>query len=97
MNSNKSVSDQVKEINKLTQNNIEWKFDGNKIVPKSLNVARLHKSLFSKSLKINRIRRKIFVSEFKKTYTIDGSIGKVQLKRVLISNHYSCHFGKQQH
>jgi hypothetical protein len=51
MNSNKSLSDQLTELNKETHNDIEWKFDGNKIIPKSLNVARLQKSSFSSLLK----------------------------------------------
>ena len=57
--SGKKFDDQLKELNKFTDNTVEWKFDGKKIVPKSLNVAKINKSKFQKKLTFFKIKNKL--------------------------------------
>jgi hypothetical protein len=54
--SGKNFDDQLKELNKFSDNTVEWKFDGKKIVPKSLNVAKINKSKFQKKLTFYKIK-----------------------------------------
>ena len=60
-NSNKSLDNQLKELNDHTRDQIEWKFDGNRIIPKSLKLAKIVKSTFKNGLKFEKIER--FVSD----------------------------------
>ena len=55
--SNKSLENQLKELNDHTKEEIEWKVDGNRIVPKSLKLAKLVKSTFKNGLKFEKIDR----------------------------------------
>ena len=54
-NSKKSLDDQLKEINSASTNDVQFKFEGKKIVPKSLRVAKLNKGKMSKNIEFKRI------------------------------------------
>ena len=56
-NSNKSLENQLKELNDHTKDEIEWKVDGSRIIPKSLKLAKLVKSTFKNGLKFEKIER----------------------------------------
>lgn len=66
----KSLDDQLTELNNLTKDNIIWEMNGEKIVPKSINVFRSIKSKFSKSLVFNRIKIEHYDSIYKKSFTL---------------------------
>ena len=68
--SGKNLDDQLKEINKAMDNTVEYKFDGKKVVPKSLKVAKLNKSKFKKSIKFSRIKTVIKDEQFSKKFSL---------------------------
>ena len=55
--SGKSIDDQLKEFNKQSDNTVEFRLDGRKVVPKGLKVAKFTKSKFKKSIEFNRIKK----------------------------------------
>ena len=55
--SGKSINDQLNEFNKQSDTTVEYKFDGKKVIPKSLKVAKLTKSKFKKSINFSRIKK----------------------------------------
>ncbi len=57
-NGGKSVDDQLKELSKRSESNIEWAFEGNKIVPKSVNVVSVKNVDYKKALVVSRVRIK---------------------------------------
>lgn len=77
MESEKSLRDQLAELNRESQDNVEWDIQGEMIVPKSLNLTRLIKSNFKKDLLFERIRRELSDFIFNKKFTLqyrDGII-----------------------
>lgn len=69
--SSRSLDDQLTELNKETKNEVEWKFDGEKIVPKSLNLAKLVKSKFKKDISFERIKRVVKDVKFKRNFVLE--------------------------
>lgn len=65
-----SLNDQLSELNSYEENSIEFQFEGNKIVPKSLKVAKLQSAGFKKILKFNRIKSVYYEADFKKDFII---------------------------
>jgi hypothetical protein len=53
----KSLVEQLNDLNHEFRDGLQWDFVGERILPKSLNVARLLRSSFTKNLKFNRIRK----------------------------------------
>lgn len=51
-----SLSDQLNELNTASRDESEWEFDGDKVIPKSFNVARLSRSIFGNTITFSRIR-----------------------------------------
>jgi hypothetical protein len=70
LRSNKSLDDQLKELNEYSKNDIKWEIEGNKVIPKSLNVARLSKSSFEKSISFRRIMRELVEAPFTRKTSI---------------------------
>lgn len=73
----KSLSDQLRELNEETNNEAKWEIEGDRVIPKSLNVARLTRAKMSKSLTFNRIRMQTFEAPFHRTfslYTLTASV-----------------------
>jgi hypothetical protein len=60
----KSLDDQLSDLNRESSNHVKWEIEGNKVVPKWLNVAKLQRSKMSSELRFNRIRRQIFSAPF---------------------------------
>ena len=56
----KTLNEQLKEINTGLENDIQWRIDGESIVPRTINVARLSRALFFKTLTFNRIRKQFY-------------------------------------
>ena len=69
-NSTKRLEDQLRELNDLQENKIEWKFDGEKIIPKSLNVAKIVRGSFNKTFSFQRIRREVYTSSYNKSFAL---------------------------
>lgn len=65
-----TLSDQMHELNTLSQNEAKWEIEGEKIIPKSLNVARILRSNMKTSLTFNRIRSKQFHVPFERNVKI---------------------------
>jgi microcystin-dependent protein len=66
-----SLHDQLNELNMYLKNQMEWKFEGEKIVPKSLQVTLLKKANFRKTLTFERIYQLYNDAEFKRQFTLD--------------------------
>lgn len=69
-NSDKSLDDQLLDLNNHEQNDIEWKIEGEKIIPKSIKVSKLLKSKFEKGIKLNRERREHYNSKLNQSITL---------------------------
>ena len=69
-NTGKSLKDQLKILNNENQNDIQWEINGDKIVPKTLKVAKLNKASFSKSLVFSRVRKQSFDALFQRKITL---------------------------
>ena len=77
--SKKSLDEQLKEINSENNNQIEFQIKGEKVIPKSLYVAKLIKSTFKKTLTFNRIRKESFDAIFERD---------IQLSTFETNNHF---------
>jgi hypothetical protein len=66
----KTLNEQIREINTENENDIQWKIDGDLIVPKSINVARLNRASFSKALTFNRIRKQYYDALFQRKLSL---------------------------
>jgi hypothetical protein len=52
VNSGKSLDDQLKLLNKEHINDVQWDIVGDKVIPKSINVAKMNKASFSRSMSV---------------------------------------------
>ena len=68
--SGKSVNDQLNEFNRQSDNTVEFRLDGKKVIPKSLKVAKFTKSKFKKSVEFKRIKRIVKKVLFNKQYSL---------------------------
>lgn len=68
---NKSLSDQLNELNTYSQNDVQYEIEGNRVVPKSLNVARITRSKLKKTLTFNRIRIQKSQASFERNFQLD--------------------------
>ncbi|CAF1033682.1 unnamed protein product [Brachionus calyciflorus] len=66
----KSLNDQLNELNQHTQNEVIWEIDGEKVIPKTINVASLLKSKFSSTLSFKRFKNVQFEALFKKSFRL---------------------------
>ena len=69
-NSKKSLDDQLKEINSASTNHVQFEFQGKKIVPKSLRVAKLNKGKMSKNIEFKRIAMTRFESTLSRHFSL---------------------------
>lgn len=65
-----NLSDQLQELNAASQNEAKWEIEGNKVVPKTLNVARIMRSRMKTTLTFNRIRLQTFRAPFERNFKI---------------------------
>ena len=77
--SSKSLNDQLIELNKESQNEIEWKLDENRIIPKSLKVSKLIRNQFKKSISFNRIFKKEYEKTFVRSFDLYSSKKKIEM------------------
>ena len=68
--SGKSLDEQLNELNTENVNDIQWKIEGERVVPKSIFVAKLNKASFSRSLVFNRIRKQSYDALFQRKITL---------------------------
>ena len=66
----KKINDHLVEINSDETSDVEWKQEGEKIVPKSLKVAKLSKSEFSKRLTFANIKQKLEKTFFQENFDL---------------------------
>ena len=70
INAGTSLDDQLNELNSYDENSIEFEFQGNKIVPKNLKVAKLHSAGFKKTLTFTRIKNVYYEADFQKKFVL---------------------------
>ena len=69
----KSLNDQLRELNTVSQKDMQWEIVGEKIIPKSLNVARLARSKLSKTVSFSRIKVQTYLVSFERKFTMHDS------------------------
>jgi microcystin-dependent protein len=79
-----SLNDQLSDLNTFSENKIKYEFEGNKIVPKSLQVSKLQASSFKRTLSFSRIKNYYYEADFNKMFTLNikkkkDSINQFQL------------------
>jgi hypothetical protein len=67
---------QLSEINQFTSSDVQWEIKGTKVIPKSLNVAKLTSESFAKTIIFNQIRRKLTKSAFDRRYNFIRELTK---------------------
>ncbi len=55
---------QLSELNRLSSSDVQWELNGTKVIPKSLNVAKLSSQSFTKTITFNQIKRKLTNAAF---------------------------------
>jgi hypothetical protein len=76
-----SLNDQLKELNTYSENRIKYEFEGNKIVPKSIQVSKLQSSSFKKTLSFNRIKNYFYEADFNKLFTLNTVKATTKIER----------------
>ncbi len=66
----KKINDHLVEINSDETSDVEWKQEGEKIVPKSLKVAKLSKGEFIKRLTFKNIKQKLEKTFFQENFDL---------------------------
>jgi hypothetical protein len=66
-----SLNDQLKEVNSYSENQIKYEFEGNKIVPKTIQVSKLQSSAFKKTLSFSRIKNYYYEADFNKVFSLN--------------------------
>jgi len=66
-----SLADQLNELNAYSENKIKYEFEGNKIVPKTIQVSKLQSSAFKKTLSFTRIKNYYFEDDFVKSFSLN--------------------------
>ena len=69
----KSLNDQLRELNTISQKTIQWEIVDKEILPKSLNVARLARSKLLKTLSFSRIKVQTYLVSFERKFTMHDS------------------------
>jgi hypothetical protein len=82
----KSLDDQLHDLNRESSNLIKWEIEGNRVIPKWLNVARLSRSRASTELRFSRISRFTFDAPFKRRFGLhtDNTRFEAPLKLFLV-------------
>lgn len=65
------MNDQLKDLNNYSKNIIEYSFDGDIIIPKSIHVCKLQSNLFNTNLTFSRIKNVYYEAAFDETYTFN--------------------------
>jgi len=75
-----SLNDQLSDLNTFSENKIKYEFEGNKIVPKSLQVSKLQSSSFKRTLSFSRIKNYYYEADFNKIFTLNIKKKKESIK-----------------
>lgn len=67
---NKSIEDQLIELNRENRDDIKWHFDNESVLPKSIKVVKLTKAFLEKQLNLAELKKTTFVDKFTRTFTI---------------------------
>ena len=73
-----SLDDQINELNRMSKNNVQWQLQGNKVIPKSINVARMTRGGFDKTLNFNRVKIQKIDADFSHTFSV--TTARIRLK-----------------
>jgi len=82
-----SLDDQLNELNTYSENKIKYEFEGNKIVPKSLQVSKLQSSSFKKTLSFSRIKNFYYEADFNRVFTLNTLQHKTGAERKKYPNY----------
>ena len=82
----KTLDDQLKELNRESKEYIQWKFNGRKVVPQSINVARVTRAFFSKDLKLPSYKKKSYEFLFNRSVVFYTNKFKMEKTECLESN-----------
>ncbi len=66
-----SLDDQLRELNTYSENKMKYEFEGEKIVPKSIQVSKLQSSSFKRTLKFERIKNFYYDADFNKVFDLN--------------------------
>jgi hypothetical protein len=89
--SGKSIRDQLKDLNSHSKDHVEWQIDGDRIIPKSLNLGKFVKASFRNGLKFERIKRVVTNTILSRNFQIEYKTGIKNLViqyKLLIYNTY---------
>jgi hypothetical protein len=76
-----SLDDQLNELNTYSENKIQYQFEGNKIVPKTIQVSKLQSSSFKKTLSFNRIKNYYYEADFNQVFTLNTAKHTTKIER----------------
>ena len=76
-----SLDDQLSDLNTYSENKIKYEFEGNKIVPKTIQVSKLQASSFKRTLSFSRIKNYFYEADFNKIFTLNSKISKESIKQ----------------
>ena len=66
----KPVNKQVKELNTFSKDVVTWEIEGDRVVPKSWNVARVSRTKLGKTLSFSRVRAKSYSAPFERQFAL---------------------------
>ena len=84
--STKSLHEQLEELNSYSRNDVEWKIEGEKILPESLNLAKLAKSSFHNGLRFKFVEK--VAGDFVAAISFQSIDGKLNLYKIFPVQNY---------
>ena len=73
-------------MNTYSENKIKYEFEGNKIIPKTLQVSKLQSSSFKKTLSFSRIKNYFYEADFNKVFAVNTLKHTEKVKRQFPNN-----------
>lgn len=67
---NTSFDSQLNELNTYSSSDVEWQRSGNIIIPKTINVAKVVKSMMSRNLVFSRVKREYYDAPFQRSFSL---------------------------
>jgi hypothetical protein len=55
---------QLSELNQMKSSDVQWEITGNKVIPKTLNVAKVTAGSFEKTITFKQVRRELTKAAF---------------------------------
>ena len=75
-NLEKNLNEQLIEINDAQTNDVVFEQEGEKIIPKSVKVAKLSKAQFNKKLTFSKIKQRVEVTKYVERFTLIARLNK---------------------